>query len=125
MTRLQPSRWKMRSLFPHLIGLSSSGRALRAEAPLAVVRLIERPGRLPGTPIEHRLAAALQDTGPVAFASLVKRVAADLYAEELRQGAGVLDIGLFGDHLFKQDVLRELKAGDGILWEITRDPAIA
>jgi hypothetical protein len=115
----------MRSVLPHLIGWSSSGRALRAEAPLAVVRLIERPDRLPGTPIEHRLAAALQDTGPVAFVSLVKRVAADLYADELRNGASVLDIGLYGDRLFKQDVLRELKAGDGILWEIKQDPAIA
>jgi hypothetical protein len=53
----------------------------------------------------------------------VKRVAADLYAEELRKGASVLDIGLYGDRLFNQDVVRELKAADGILWEIKRDPA--
>jgi len=125
MTRLQPHKWKIHSLFEDLIGRSSSGRGLRAEAPPAVVRLIETPGRLPETPIEQRLAAALRDTGAVAFTSLVKTVAADLYAEELRKGAGALDIGLYGDRLFNQDVLRELKTGDGILWEIERDPAIA
>lgn len=125
MTRLQTSQWKMRSLFPDLISRSSSGRALRAEAALVVVRLIETPDRPPETPIEHRLAAALRETGPVAVASLVKRVAADLYAEELRKGASVLDIGLYGDRLFNQDVVRELKAADGILWQIKRDPANA
>ena len=125
MTRLQTSRWNMRSFFPHLISLSSSGRTLRAEAQLALVRLIETPGRHPATPIEHQLSATLKMTGPVSVASLVKRVAVDLYAEELRKGAGVLDIGLYGDRLFNQDVVRELKAADGILWEIKRDPANA
>ena len=123
MIRLQTSQWKMHCFFPHLISRSRSGRALRAEAQLAVVRLIETPGRYPATPIEHQLVAALRETGPVAVASLVKRVAADLYAEELRKGASVLDIGLYGDRLFNQDVVRELKAADGILWEIKRDPA--
>jgi hypothetical protein len=48
----------------------------------------------------------------------VNAVSADLYAEELRTGAGALDIGLFGSRLFSGDVIRELKAGDGILWKI-------
>jgi hypothetical protein len=29
-----------------------------------------------------------------------------------------LDIGLFGSRLFNGDVIRELKAGDGVLWKI-------
>lgn len=124
MTPQQPPRWQIRSRFKDLLCLSGSG-ALRAEAPLTVVRLIETLGRPPETPIERRLAAALQAKGPVAVATLVKRVAGDLHAEELHKGAGVLDIGLYGDRLFNQDVLRELKAADGILWEIKRDTANA
>jgi hypothetical protein len=79
---------------------------------------------LPATPVEQRLIAALKEAGPVSFATLVKRVAADLYAEELGKGAGVLDIGLFGDRLFSREVVRELKAGDGILWEIKQEREI-
>ena len=79
---------------------------------------IDSPQRLPATPIEHRLISALKKVGVISFEKLVKTVAADLYAEELRKGAGVLDIGLFGSRLFNDDVVRELNAGDGILWEI-------
>jgi len=59
--------------------------------------------------------------GPVSLAKLVKRVAEDLYTEELRKGAGVLDIGLFGGRLFNRDVVRELNAGDGFLWKIEEE----
>jgi len=83
------------------------------------------PRRAPITPIETRLSAALKNLGSVSPTRLVKTVAADLYAEELRQGAGVLDIGLLGHCLFERDILRELKAGDGILWEIKPDREIA
>jgi hypothetical protein len=124
MTRLQTSRWKMSSLFPHLIGRSTSGRAPVSEAQWAVVRLVETPPRHPATPIENQLLATLEKTGPVAAATLVRRVAADLYAEELRQGAGVLDIGLYGDRLFDHEIVRELRAGDGVLWKIQRPDGV-
>jgi hypothetical protein len=52
----------------------------------------------------------------------VNEIAAELYTDELRNGAGVLDLGLFGSRLFSGDVMRELKAGDGILWEIEQVP---
>ena len=55
------------------------------------------------------------------FATLVKTAAKDLYLEELRQGAGILDIGLFGDGLFNRDLVRELLSGDGVLWEIKQE----
>jgi hypothetical protein len=58
----------------------------------------------------------------ISFDKLVKIVAADLYAEELRKGAGVLDIGLFGSRLFNNDIVRELEARDGVLWKIKREP---
>lgn len=84
----------------------------------AVVRLIDSPRRVPATPIEQRLISTLRETESISFATLVNAVSADLYAEELRTGAGALDIGLFGSRLFNGDVIRELKAGDGILWKI-------
>ena len=88
---------------------------------MAVVRLIDFPRRLPGTPIEQRVISTLKQAGSVSFENLVKTVAGEIYAEELRKGAGVLDIGLFGSRLFNSDVVRELEAGDGTLWEIKQE----
>src|SRR5262245_10103152 len=90
-----------------------------------IVSSMTPPQRMPITPIETRLTSALKNLGSVSPTRLVKIVAADLYAEELRTGAGVLDIGLLGHRLFERDILRELKAGDGILWEIKPDREIA
>jgi hypothetical protein len=67
----------------------------------------------------------LQEIGTASFSSLVNAVAADLYTDELRNGAGVLDIGLLGSRLFAGDVVQELKARDGILWEIKAAPDAA
>jgi hypothetical protein len=50
--------------------------------------------------------------------SLVERVASELYNEELRHGAWVLDIGLFGSSLFVPDVVSEIEARNGTLWRI-------
>jgi hypothetical protein len=83
-----------------------------------VVRLIDPPLRPPATPLEHRLISILKKAGPVSYENLVKTVADELYAEELRKGGGLLDIGLFGGRLFNGDVIQELKAADGTLWEI-------
>ena len=124
MTRLERSGSKIRRLFPVSLHRERSSGALRTEADAEVVRLIESPRRLPTTPIEQRLVSALKEAGPVPVSSLVKRVAAELYADELRGGAGVLDIGLLGDRLFNRDIIRELKTGDGILWEIRQEREI-
>jgi hypothetical protein len=120
MTALERSRPIMRRLFAvSLRGEKSSG-ALRTEAD-AVVRLIESPRRLTTTPIEQRLVSVLKEAGPVTVASLVKRVAAQLYTDELRRGGGFLDIGLIGDRLFNRDIVQELNEGNGMLWEITQE----
>jgi hypothetical protein len=50
--------------------------------------------------------------------TLAERVASELYREELRQGAQNLDIGLFGSRLFLGDVIREIEARNGTLWQI-------
>ena len=95
------------------------GRGVGAETSAPVVHLINAPRRSPATPIERRLFALL-GAGPVPFTALVQRVADELYAEELRQGGAVVDIGLFGSSLFSRDIVRELDAANGILWEIKR-----
>ena len=118
MTVLQRSGWKMARLFHGLSSQTDTESAVSAKTDAAVVRLIDPPRRLPESPIEQRLISTLGETGSVSFARLVDAVSADLYAEELRTGAGALDIGLFGSRLFNGDVIRELKAGDGILWKI-------
>jgi hypothetical protein len=107
----------MLKLFPSPVRHS----ALGAKSDRAAVRLIDSPRRLPETVIEQRLASRLKESGPVSLSALVTGVAADLYSDELRTGAGVLDIGLFGSRLFNGEVVHELETGNGILWEIERD----
>ena len=62
--------------------------------------------------------SGLKEAGSSSLAVLLKRVSGELYRDELRKGAAVLDIGLFGDRLFNRDIIQELRAGDGIFWEI-------
>ena len=125
MTGLYPSGWNIRKLFAGSAIRPNSDDAPESRADEGVVQLIDSPRRSPVTPIEERLAAALKKAGrAVSVANLMKTVAADLYAEELHKGAGVLDIGLLGDRLFNRDIIRELKAGDGILWEIKQEREI-
>jgi hypothetical protein len=114
MDGLERSKSKIRDLLPASLKRGESSVSFSA----AVVQLIDSPRRLPATPIEQRLLSALKEAGPISLANLVKRVAAELYSDELRRGAGVLDIGLIGDRLFNHDIVRELNAGNGILWEI-------
>jgi hypothetical protein len=121
MTGLQPSAWKIPKFFSGRSGRSISAGVVAADLTNSVVRLVDAPLRSPETPIEHRLIAALKKTvGALSFATLVKTVAAELYDEELRKGAAVLDIGLFGNRLFSRDIVRELTAGEGILWVIEK-----
>jgi len=125
MIRSQTSGWKMWKLLPGSSSRSRSDRAASVGGNTAIVRLIDSPRRSPTTQIEEQLVSALKKVGPVSSASLVKTIAADLYAAELRKGAAVLDIGLFGERLFTRDIIRELQAGDGILWDIKseKEPA--
>ena len=97
-----------------------SGRgAVKNDDPAQLsVRLLDPPSRLPITPVEQLAICRLKGTGSMPLNQLVALVAKDLYRKELRAGAGILDIGLFGSRLFTRDVNRELKAGDGILWKI-------
>ena len=121
MTRSEPIRGKMRRFFHGSLSQRKSAHFNSVKTDEAVVRLIAVPRREPMTPIEQRLIAMLKNAGPIPFATLVKTAAKDLYIEELRQGAGVLDIGLFGEGLFTRDLVRELLSGDGVLWEIKQE----
>ena len=123
MTGSEAAKRHMRKLFPASLSRTKFDGDFKPAADVAIVRLLDSPLRLPATPVEQRLLAKLK-AGPVSFENLVQVVAADLYKEELRKGAGVLDIGLFGGRLFNNDIVRELKAADGILWEIYQEQEI-
>jgi len=82
------------------------------------VRLLEAGRRPPLTPVERLAVSALRREGALPLTLLAERVARDLYVEGLRHGGWVLDIGVFGQDVFVPDVIRELEAADGILWEI-------
>jgi len=84
------------------------------------VRLCDPPRREPVKPVEQMVVEMLRRDGAVPFVRLVEQVASELYHEELRRGAWTLDLGLFGSGLFVRDVVRGLKAGNGILWEMER-----
>jgi hypothetical protein len=85
----------------------------------AIVRPRKPLDQQPTAPITQKVVLAVAQ-GAVPFPSLVRAISAELYEEELRKGAGVLDIGLFGSRLFHEDVVRELHAGDGIFWDIEK-----
>ena len=121
MIRSEPIRRKMRQFLHGSSSQRKSARLNNVKTDVALVRLIAAPRREPMTPIEQRLISMLKNAGPIPFAMLVKTAAKDLYLEELRQGAGVLDIGLFGEGLFNRDLVRELLSGDGVLWEIKQE----
>jgi hypothetical protein len=64
--------------------------------------------------------STLETTGNAPFYLLVERIADQLYREELRQGAWILDIGLFGSSLLISSVAQEIEAANGVLWKIER-----
>ncbi|MBI2088992.1 MAG: hypothetical protein HYT78_09655 [Deltaproteobacteria bacterium] len=85
-----------------------------------VVQLLASPSRQPESSVERLTIALLRQEGPTPFPALVERVAREVYLDEIRNGAWVTDIGLFGPGLFVPDVVRELEAGNGVLWEIKK-----
>jgi hypothetical protein len=85
-----------------------------------IVRLIEPHSRPPVTPVERLAVSMLKREGKIPLRLLVEGVASDLYEEELRNGAWILDIGLFGSRLFVPEVAGEIKARDGTLWQIEK-----
>ena len=118
MTKLEAAGWRIRQLFPGVLSGRRTDRDVAPEAGSAVVRLLDSPRRTPQTPIQQALVAVLKEAGSSSLAVLLKRVSGELSRDELRKGAAVLDIGLFGDRLFNRDVVEELRAGNGIFWEI-------
>ncbi len=84
------------------------------------VRLLDEPVRAPVTAVERLAVATLREEGAMVVRTLAERVAAPLYRAELRQGAGVLDLGLFGWRLFVREVTHALESADRILWTIEK-----
>ena len=82
-----------------------------------IVRL-EHCSREPSTPVERLVLAILRREGPTPLPVLVKRVASELFQDELAAGAYVLDLGMFGSALFIADASKGIKAANGVLWQI-------
>lgn len=57
------------------------------------------------TDMERLVCGILQSEGPKTVSDLVKRVADEMYYEELRNGAWAVDIGIWGPSLFNRDAL--------------------
>jgi hypothetical protein len=68
---------------------------------------------------ERMVCQILEAEGPRPAAELVKRVAQEIYYEELRLGAEVFEIGIFGPAIFERDVQEFLESmvGRGITVE--------
>jgi hypothetical protein len=116
MPILQTQAERIRQLLPVLLRRSESPRSIAPET--TTVELLKSPDQTPQTPVQRTLVLALKNSGSVSLSALVSRVSRELYREELHHGAAALDIGLFGDRLFRRDVLRELDAGNGTFWKI-------
>ena len=118
MTKFEPAGWQMLKPFRAPSNRTSFDNACKPSAGATIVQQVDPPYRLPATPIEHRLISALKKSA-VSLEKLVKTVAADLYAEELRKGCRRPGYRTFRQPIVQRsDVVRELNAGDGILWEI-------
>ena len=118
MNNLQHSRGFLPRLFSIARGLRNSRDAASGIPAGPVVRLVDTPRRQAETSIELQIISILKEAGAVSHDQLVQRIARDLYEGELRRGAAVVDIGMFGSRLFEPEVAQSLRAGDGTLWEI-------
>lgn len=85
-----------------------------------LVKLIEPSERAPVTPVERLAVEILQRDGDTPLGRLLERLASEIYRQELRAGAGLLDIGLLGPKLFHSDIISELKAAVNRLWRIEK-----
>ena len=118
MTDLQRSRGFLPKIFSFARGKTDSSDAASGITTGPIVRLVNTRRREAVTVIELQIVSMLKEAGSVSHDHLVQRVARDLYEGELRRGAAVVDIGLFGSRLFEHEVVETLKHGDGALWEI-------
>lgn len=118
MTDLQRSRGFLPKIFSFARGKTDSSDAASGISTGPIVRLVNTRRREAVTVIELQIISMLKEAGSVSHDHLVQRVARDLYEGELRRGAAVVDIGLFGSRLFEREVVETLKHGDGALWDI-------
>jgi len=82
------------------------------------VQSIHSSARTAKTSVERMILDLLDREGPKDGAEIVKRVAQQIYRDELRYGAAALDVGLFGAMLFESEVVAALKTGIGVLWTV-------
>ena len=69
-----------------------SGRSANTDPEFTVVQPVAAPRSAPSALIAQRIAATLDKAGLLSFDTLVETVAEELYQQELRYGASVIDI---------------------------------
>jgi hypothetical protein len=107
--------WKSKWRKGTMVGKGPKGETEGVEG--LTIRLLEA-SRPPVRSVERLAVEILKREGRTSFTDLVEHIARELYFDELRHGASVLDIGLYGPDLCVPNVASELKLGDGILWKI-------
>jgi hypothetical protein len=83
-----------------------------------VIVPLKQEDQVPVSRVGQLAVSILTARGAMPLSNLVEGVASQLYRDELRRGAQILDIGLFGSRLFEADVISEIEAGNGGLWRI-------
>lgn len=100
-----------------MVGKRPKGASQTKDLEGLTIRLLEA-SRPPVTRMERLVVETLKREGRISLKQLVAHVARELYSDEVRNAAWVLDIGLFGPDLFVPNVAAELKSGNGSLWKI-------
>jgi hypothetical protein len=132
MTMTSVTQSRMFSLTSKLLGItttwpnqaddSAHERASKQEAVEgSTIRVMTSPRRAAATEAELFVAGLLHSRNNRSYPEVISALADFIYSKELKKGAWVLDVGLFGSSLFVSEACQELESGKGILWEI--DPA--
>jgi len=109
--------WKSKAASGMVAGKRPEGFSGAKGLDRFTIRLL-KASRSPATTVERLSVEVLKREGRTSLVKLVERVAREIYSDEVRRGAWVLDIGLYGPDLFVAEVISELKAANGILWKI-------
>ena len=71
---------------------------------------------------ERLVCQVIDAKGPQQVRELVRHIAKEMYYGELRYGAGVIDLGLFGSTLFEREAQELLESMVGRFIEVESEP---
>ena len=93
-------------------------RDARREPRVAALDALDAPARRPVVDIDLWILSVLQAHESMTLSDLVARVADRLYHDAVRDGAAIVDIGLFGAKLYHPEAAAVVSRGDGRWWTI-------